>query len=68
MNNPELFFHLRRMHRLAFTLKAPLGQWVNETLRRVRRTFGDAAARAVRRQLDEAFIELISRIDPGILN
>jgi hypothetical protein len=68
MNDPEQFFHLRRMHRLAFALKAPLGTWVNEAIRRVRGTFGDAAARAVRRQLDEAFVELVSRLDANIVN
>jgi hypothetical protein len=68
MNDPEHFFHLRRMNRLAFMLKAPLGKWVNEALRRIRGSFGDSAARAVRRQLDEAFMELITRIDPNIVN
>jgi hypothetical protein len=68
MNDPEQFFHFRRMNRLAFTLKAPLGKWVNEVLRRVRRSFGEPAARAVRRQLDEAFVELVTRVDPNIVN
>jgi hypothetical protein len=68
MNDPEHFFHLRRMNRLAFMLKAPLGKWVNEALRRVRGSFGDSAARAVRRQLDEAFMELITRIEANIVN
>lgn len=68
MNDPEQFFHLRRMNRLAFMLKAPLGQWVNGVLARVRASFGEPAARAVRRQLDEAFLELITRVDPNIVN
>lgn len=68
MNDPAQFFHLRRMNRLAFMLKAPLGQWVNTVLARVRSSFGEPAARAVRRQLDEAFIELITRVDPNIVN
>jgi hypothetical protein len=68
MIDPELFFHARRMRRLAFTLKAPLGSWVNAALRRVRGSFGDPAARAVRRQLDEAFIELLTRLDANIVN
>lgn len=68
MNDPEQFFHLRRMNRLAFTLKAPLGRWVNAALARVRSSFGEPAARAVRRQLDEAFLELITRVDPSIVN
>jgi hypothetical protein len=68
MNDPEHFFHLRRMNRLAFLLKAPLGKWVNEALRRIRGSFGDSAARAVRRQLDEAFMELITRIEANIVN
>jgi hypothetical protein len=68
MNDPEHLFHFLRMNRLAFTLKAPLGKWVNEVLRRVRRSFGEPAARTVRRQLDEAFVELITRVDPNIVN
>jgi hypothetical protein len=68
MNDPEHLFHFLRMNRLAFTLKAPLGKWVNEVLRRVRRSFGEPAARTVRRQLDEAFVELVTRVDPNIVN
>jgi len=68
MNDPEQFFHLRRMNRLAFMLRAPLGLWVNEVLRRIRGSFGEPAARAVRRQLDEAFVELVTRVDPNIVN
>ncbi len=68
MIDPEQLFHFRRMNRLAFTLKAPLGAWVNEVVRRIRRSFGDTAARAVRRQLDEAFVELVTRLDADIVN
>jgi hypothetical protein len=68
MNDPEQFYHFRRMNRLAFTLKAPLGKWVNEALGRVRGSFGEKAARAVRRQLDEVFVELVTRLDPNIVN
>jgi hypothetical protein len=68
MNDPEQFYHLRRINRLAFALKAPIGQWVNTVLARVLATFGDAAARAVRRQLDEAFIDLVTRLDANIVN
>lgn len=68
MIDPEQLFHFRRMNRLAFTLTAPLGAWVNEVVRRVRRSFGDTAARAVRRQLDEAFVELVTRLDADIVN
>jgi hypothetical protein len=68
MHDPEQYFHFRRMNRLAFTLKAPLGSWVNAATRRVRGVFGDRAARAVRRQLDEAFVELVTRLDPNIVN
>jgi len=68
MNDPEQLFHFRRMKRLAFTLKAPLGAWVNEALRRVRGSFGEPAARAIRRQLDESFVELVTRLDPNIVN
>ena len=68
MNDPEQLFHFLRMNRLAFTLKAPLGRWVNAVLRHVRGSFGEPAARAVRRQLDEAFVELITRVDPNIVN
>jgi len=41
---------------------------VNEVVRRIRRSFGDTAARAVRRQLDEAFVELVTRLDADIVN
>jgi hypothetical protein len=68
MNDPEQLFHFRRMKRLAFTLKAPLGTWVNEALRRVRGSFGETAAKAIRRQLDEAFVDLVTRLDPNIVN
>ncbi len=68
MIDPEQFFHFRRMNRLAFTLKAPLGHWVNEALRRIRGSLGEQAAKAVRRQLDEAFVELVTRLDPNIVN
>jgi len=68
MSDPEQFLHFRRMNRLAFSLKAPLGAWVNEVLRRVRRSFGEPAARAVRRQLDEAFVDLVTRLDANVVN
>jgi hypothetical protein len=68
MNDPEHLFHFLRMNRLAFTLKAPLGKWVNEVLQRVRGSFGEPAARAVRRQLDEVFVELVTRVDPNNVN
>jgi hypothetical protein len=68
MSDPEQLFHFRRMKRLAFTLKAPLGSWVNEVLRRVRGSFGESAARAIRRQLDEAFVDLVTRLHPDIVN
>ena len=68
MDDTELFFHLRRMSRLALALRAPLDQWEAEHLRRVRGSFGEEAARMVRLQLDEAFIELVTRMDQGIGN
>ena len=68
MSDPDHWYHLRRINRLAFALKAPVGQWVNTVLARVLAAFGDGAARAVRRQLDEAFIELVTRLDANIVN
>ncbi len=56
------------MSRLTRALKAPLDVWEQEVVRRTLERFGDEIARAVRRHLDEAFIELVTNLDSGIRN
>jgi len=68
MADEEFFRHLHRMSRLTRALKAPLDAWEQEIVRRTRETFGGDVARAVRRHLDEAFIELVTNLDQGIRN
>jgi hypothetical protein len=68
MGEEEFFRHLHRMRRLNRALLAPLDLWEADVLRRTRESLGDAIARAVRRHLDEAFIELVVKMDGGIDN
>ena len=68
MDDTELFLHIRRMSRLTRALKAPLDQWEEDFLKRIRRRFGNEGVGLVRVQLDEAFIELVTSIDKGIEN
>ncbi|MGA2379343.1 MAG: hypothetical protein ABSG85_08550 [Spirochaetia bacterium] len=68
MADEEFFRHIHRMSRLTRALKAPLDAWEAEVLRRTTDNFGERMARAVRRHLDEAFIELVTGLDPGIRN
>ena len=68
MDDTELFLHIRRMSRLTRALKAPLDQWEEDFLKRIRRRFGNEGVGLVRVQLDEAFIELVTSIDQGIEN
>jgi len=68
VDDPELFFHAKRMSRLTRALKAPLDEWEADLLERVRLHFGDEHVRQVRMQLDEAFIELATTIDFFIEN
>lgn len=68
MADEEFFRHLHRMSRLTRALKAPLDAWEKEVVRRTHESFGDEIARAVRRHLDEAFIELVTNLDSGIRN
>ena len=49
-------------------MNAPLDAWGAETVHRARARDGDAAARAVRLHLHEAFIELVTTLDNGIRN
>ena len=56
------------MSRLTRALKAPLDAWEADVLRRTGESFGAGMVRAVRRQLDEAFIELVTSLDAGIRN
>jgi hypothetical protein len=56
------------MSRLTRALKAPLDQWEEDFLKRIRRHFGNEGVGSVRRQLDEAFIELVTSIGHGIEN
>ncbi len=64
----EFLRRLHRMQRLTRALLAPLDQWEAEVVRRTRERFGEATANAVRRHLDEAFIELVVTMDAGIRN
>jgi hypothetical protein len=68
MADEEFFRHIHRMSRLTRALKAPLDAWEADVLRRTTETFGSDLARAVRRHLDEAFIELVTGLDQGIKN
>jgi hypothetical protein len=68
MADEEFFRHIHRMSRLTRALKAPLDAWEADVLRRTTDTFGAQMARAVRRHLDEAFIELVTGLDQGIRN
>jgi hypothetical protein len=68
VDDAELFLHMKRMSRLTRAMKAPLDTWEAEVLQRIRRRYGEACARVIRMQLDEAFIELVTTIDQGITN
>ena len=68
MGDREFFRHLHRMSRLTRALNAPLDAWEAEVLDRTRQRYGEQTARAVRRLLDEAFIELVTTLDSGIKN
>jgi hypothetical protein len=68
MADDEFFRHIHRMSRLTRALKAPLDKWEAEVLRKTTESFGVGIARAVRRHLDEAFIELVTGLDQGIKN
>ena len=68
MGDREFFRHLHRMSRLTRALNAPLDDWEADILRRTRQRYGEGTARAVRRLLDEAFIELVTTLDSGIRN
>jgi hypothetical protein len=68
MGEEEFIRRLHRMRRLSRALLAPLDQWEAGVLRRTRESFGEAMAKAVRRHLDEAFIELVATLDSGIDN
>jgi hypothetical protein len=68
VDDPRLFFHVKRMSRLTRALKAPLDVWEAEVLQRVRLRFGEEQVRLVRAQLDQAFIELVTTIDIFIEN
>jgi hypothetical protein len=68
MGDREFFRHLHRMSRLTRALSAPLDVWEADIIRRTRARYGEAAAQAVRRLLNEAFIELVTTLDSGIKN
>lgn len=68
MADEEFFRHIHRMSRLTRALQAPLDTWEAEVLKRTTAAFGTRIARAVRRHLDEAFIELVTSLDQGIRN
>jgi hypothetical protein len=68
MNDQEFFRLLPRMCRLTRALKAPLDAWEEEIVRRTRARDGEATARAVRRLLDELYIELVTTLDAGTRN
>jgi hypothetical protein len=68
MPDEEFFRHIHRMSRLTRALKAPLDAWEADVLKRTAETLGSRIARAVRRHLDEAFIELVTSMDQGIRN
>ncbi len=68
MGEEEFLRHFHRMRRLNRALLAPLDLWEADTLRRTRESFGEEMAKAVRRHLDEAFIQLVVTMDSGIDN
>jgi hypothetical protein len=68
MPDEEFFRHIHRMSRLTRALKAPLDAWEAEVLKKTTKSFGSHIARAVRRHLDEAFIEMVTSMDQGIRN
>ena len=68
MGDREFFRHLHRMSRLSRALNAPLDDWEADVLRMTRQRDGEAMARAVRRLLDEVFIELVTTLDTCIRN
>ena len=68
MGDREFFRHLHRMSRLTRALNAPLDVWEADILRRTRQRYSEGTARAVRRLLDEAFIELVTTLDSSIRN
>ena len=68
MPDEEFFRHIDRMSRLTRALQAPLDAWEQGIVQRTRDAFGPLIARAVRRHLDEAFIELVTSLDRGIRN
>ncbi len=68
MGEEEFLRRFHRMRRLTRALLAPLDQWEAGVLQKTRESFGEPMAEAVRRQLDEAFIELVVTLDGGIGN
>jgi hypothetical protein len=68
MADEEFFRHIHRMSRLTRALKAPLDAWEADVLKKTTERFGSRIARAVRRHLDEAFIEMVTGMDQGIRN
>jgi hypothetical protein len=68
MGDREFFSHLHRMSRLTRALNAPLDAWEADVLEKTRLRDGEDMARAVRRLLDEAFIELVTTLDSSIRN
>jgi len=68
LGEEEFLRRLHRMRKLSRAILAPLDQWEAEVVRRTRERFGEATANAVRRHLDEAFIELVVTMDAGIRN
>jgi hypothetical protein len=68
MAEEEFLRHMHRMSRLTRALQAPLDTWEAEVIRRTVAAFGIDVARAVRRHLDEAYIELVTTMDAGIGN
>jgi hypothetical protein len=68
MGDREFFRHLHRMSRLSRALNAPLDDWEAEILRMTRQRYGEDMARAVRRLLDEVFIEMVTTLDTSIRN
>ncbi len=68
MADEEFFRHIHRMSRLTRALNAPLDAWEADVLKKTTESFGSRIARAVRRHLDEAFIEMVTSMDQGIRN
>ena len=68
MADEDFFRHIHRMSRLTRALQAPLDSWEAEVLKKTTESFGSRIARAVRRHLDEAFIEMVTGMDQGIRN